>query len=178
MKTQTKQIADFRNNLKREGFVDVTCYFELKPKQFMISDFKIVDRLNSVEIPVKDNGECILSGRKYLAWKVLQEQRRYNFENRTSYSIEWDDLDTIKTDLLSKGFVPLTCVERIDPKKYFVNKKGIVLIVKGKNVGDEPPRNPIDEYTCFYRLVRDDGYYKYFTNKELVEMQFGGNNKC
>lgn len=173
MKKQTRVINSFREDLKRNGFIDITCYFEIKPKKFMIGCEKVVNMETSELVKIENDGSVALKrgGEKYYYGQIMSDQRKYNFENRSPYSIEWDDLDTVKTNLLTKGFVPLTCISDIDPEKYFVNRKGIVLIVKGKGVGEEPPREPAED-RCFYRLTNGDGVYKYYSNIELAEMQF------
>ena len=174
MKMRTKLIGDFRDKLKCEGFVDITCYFEIKPKKFMIGCEQVVNMETSNLVPIDKDGGVVLKrgGKKYYYGQILLDQRKYIFENRSPYSMDWDDLDTIKKNLLSKGFVPLDCISEIDPTKYFVNDKGIVLNVKGKNIGDEPVREAGDEDTCFYRLTHGDGDYRYYSNKELAKMQF------
>lgn len=175
MKTQTKLINNFREDLKRNGFIDITCYFEIKPKKFMIGCEKVVNMETSEPIKIENDGGVTFKrgGKKYYYGQIILDQRKYNFENRSPYSTEWDDVEIIKANLLSKGFVPLTCIKEIDPEKYVVNRNGIVLIVKGKNVGDEPVREPADETKCFYRLAHGEGEYKYYSNVELSEKQFG-----
>lgn len=174
MKMQTKLINNFREELKRNGFIDITCYFEIKPKKFMIGCEKVVNMETSELVKIEDDGSVALKrgGGKYYYAQILSDQRKYNFDNRSPYSMDWDDLDTIKLNLSDKGFVPLTCIDGIDPEKYFVNRRGIVLIVKGKGIGDEPVREPADD-RCFYRLSHGEGEYKYYSNIELAEKQFG-----
>lgn len=173
MKVQTRLINNFREDLKREGFIDVTCYFEVKPRKFMIGANQIVNMETSNLVKIEDDGSCRLKqgDKKYYYWKIIEDQRKYNFECRTPFTVEDEGLDAVKEHLAKKGFIPLTYLPNIDPEKYMINERGVVIIVKGRGVGNEPPRDPMDENTCIYRIMIGDSEYVYRTNTELIECQ-------
>lgn len=178
MKNRKKLIGNFREDLKREGFIDVDCYFEIKPKKFMIGATQIVNMETSELVPINDDGTVKLRrDKKYHFGQIKQDQKRYNFECRSPYSLEDDGQQIIKENLISKGFIPLTYLDKIDPEKYLINRLGVVIIVKGKYIGKEPVREPVDEETCYYKLMVGDGDYTYRSNRELIENQLKYNEE-
>ena len=178
MKSRKKLIGNFREDLKRDGFIDVDCYFEIKPRKFMIGATQIVNMETSELVDVAENGTVKLKqDKKYHFGQIKLDQRKYNFECKSPYSIEDDGIDIVKANLMSKGFIPLTYEPKIDPEKYLINRLGVVIIVKGKYMGKEPVREPVDEETCYYKLMVGDGEYVYRTNRELIENQLKYNEE-